>query len=159
MAGAANWTPSFAGAAVTQAATYRASGGAVDVYVAQFTRHTRGARLVGFGTSVAGDGWTDGSQPRRVVAPGGRVEERVLVAADGRRRIVWSWYSVRGERVDGAARIRLRLAAAAFGAANRSGVVLLAAECGTADCTGARERLREAAAAGLAALDPGATDA
>jgi EpsI family protein len=148
------WRPVFPGAAATLARTYRAGPRSVDVFAAFYGRQRPNAKLVGHSSDLGGAGWA--YSPRAVPEIGDHrdVARGTLVAPDGRRRAIWSWYEVRGERVLSPIAVKWREAAGVLGLPARSGVVALSADC-RPDCDAAHASIAAAYDAGVGILSAG----
>jgi EpsI family protein len=148
------WRPAFPGAAATLAVTYRSGPGSVDAFAAYYGLQRPNAKLVGHPSDLGGEGWA--YEPSAHASGDARrdVVRGTLVAPDGRRRAVWSWYEVRGKRVLSPAVVKWREAAGVLGLAPRSGVVALAADC-RPDCDAAHASIAAAYDAGLGTLSAG----
>ncbi len=144
-----DWRPSFPGAAIERFGTFRSGVAQVDFYAAFFNLQTRGAKLIGYYSSVAGRGtWAE--RTKRVRDVPGKVVESVLVNKAGRERIVWYWFEVRGDRLTSPAAVKLRESLAVFGLPSRSGVVALSTPC-EPSCEAAELTLADAYRQGLGA--------
>ncbi len=146
------WTPFFPGAAMQSLVAYRAGADEVEAFVAFFNAQGADYKLVGAAANVGGeDQWFD-VESRSLATPA--VEEIVMANELGARRVVWTWYEVRGERVLDARLVKFKQALQAFGAPARSGVVALSMDCGI-DCAHGRAVLARVYADGLADLSAG----
>lgn len=148
------WRPEFPGAAATVEAAYRRGDANVDAFAAFYGHQGPLRKLIGYPSDVAGGSWS--MQASRDVDDRLRpfVRRGELSGPGGRRRAVWSWYEVRGERFRSAWQVKLHEALGAFGLPARSGVVALSAEC-RPDCELAHETIAAAYDAGLARISAG----
>lgn len=137
--GGSDWRPEFPGASLELAGRYVQGSEFVDLYGAYYARQTSGKKLIGFDSSFAGAGWVELSRSA-VDTDSGRVLELVIGARSGDKRLVWSWYEVRGRRITSTTAVKLRQALGAFGLRDWSGGVALSAPCRPA-CDDARQVL------------------
>jgi EpsI family protein len=151
-----DWRPQFEGASSQQFVSYRSAAVRVDVFVAAYDRQSPGHKLIGFDAHLANDEWSESSAQTLQVgdAPPAAVTQRMYVNNAGERRVMWSWYDVRGRRELRPSRVKLLQSLSAFGMPSRSGIVILSARCGS-DCTAAIAALDHAYRSGLGALSPG----
>jgi EpsI family protein len=143
----ADWRPAFPGAASEHAGEYRLGAAPIAVYAAFYSVQAHGAKLFGPDSSIAGRGpWKE--RARRIRRLPGAAIETILVDDEGRARLVWHWFEVRGERLTSGAQVKLRQSLAAFGLPARSGVVAISARC-EPDCARAGALLAEVYRHGL----------
>ena len=138
------WEPKLSNPARARHVAYATGGDEVDVYSAFYGHQRAGGKLVGYGVRIAGDAELWQQQGTRVVEvgeSGARALEHRVLGRDGRERLVWSWYEVRGQRLLSPLEVKLREGLSAFGARPRSGIVALSAAC-VPDCDAAAARLR-----------------
>jgi EpsI family protein len=142
-----DWHPSFPGAATERLGAYRLGAAQVEVFAAFYKVQVHGAKLFGSDSSIAGAGpWKERARHVRQVP--GEAIETMLVDDEGRARIVWHWFEVRGEPLTSGVSIKLRQSLAAFGLPARSGVIAISARC-ERDCRSAQALLVEAYERGL----------
>lgn len=148
--GSDGWRPRYPGAEAERLVTYRNGASTVAVYVAAYDRQSRSGKLIGYGSSLTGEGWADeAAPPATFVGPhDSPIGERLLADPWGAHRVLWFWYEVEGERIVSPVRVKFREGLGAFGVGRRSAVVALSATC-TPTCDAAREALHAAYAAGL----------
>jgi EpsI family protein len=149
MASSRRWTPFFPGAAAQALASYRAGADVVDAFVVFYSVQGANGKIVGGASSVGGEDQWFGVENRTLATPA--VTELVLVNEPGERRVVWTWYEVRGRRYLSPWAVKVQQGLQAFGAPARYGLIALSATCGV-DCDGGREVLARAYSAGLAHL-------
>jgi EpsI family protein len=155
------WRPTYPGAGAELYVSFERIGDPrqrVVAYAAYYGQQRPGRKLIGYDSSMVGAGWenagraTDGA----TLLPE-TVRELELSTPSGRRRLVWMWYEVRGQRLLSPAAVRFAQALAAFGWPSRSGVAAISMEC-ESTCETARHTLREAYRDGLVALHAGTAE-
>lgn len=137
----AAWRAGFAGPDAEAYAAYRRGGRAVELYAAGYRRQAAGRKLVGFGSSIAGPGWSIVDE-RIVEQDGvdeGRVRRSVLDGPDGERWLVMYWYQVGDVATADARVVKWREGLQAFGPRVASSVIAAGAACGDRDCGDADE--------------------
>ena len=146
---APDWRPEFPGAASERIGAYRLGSTEVDVYVAYYLSQRKGRKLIGYQSRIGGEDWTDReiNDPPSTL-PAGALFEHVLDNAGGRRRLVWTWYEVRGVRTRRPIEVKLRQALGGIGVSTTSGIVALSVACDS-DCARARGSLEAAYRAGF----------
>ena len=95
-----DYRPGFPAPAAERLATYQASAGRVSYYQVAYTAQRPGSKLIGYGSSIAPQGWNVVEESTRDL-PGGarngvpaRVREARVLAGSGRQWRVWYWYSI-----------------------------------------------------------------
>lgn len=127
------WRPELVGADLERQALYRdPSGAEVSLYVATYTDQRQDKEAV-FGGNRVYDGarWRDAKPPSRYrLAPDSpvtNVEETLLLGIDGRQRLVWRWYLVRGRTLSGDIEAKLASIVAALRGDRSAQVFVLSA--------------------------------
>lgn len=157
MATTAGWQPVFANADEEFLVAYQsATSGEFSLYRAAYYRQHQGKELLGFGNTVAGDGFRvvevrehDTSAGRHQVS----MREQILLSTSGRERLVWSVFAVDGHADPMNLTSRLAYGIRALVRQPTVSVVAVSGDCDP-DCDHARDLLQAAATAVLPALLP-----
>jgi len=140
-----DWKPQYPGALDERLTAFTSGAATVDRYVAVYGLQGPGRKLIGYDSSITGSGWeTVRDTAIAVPASDASVREMEIADKSGHRRLLWTWYEVRGVRMLSGRDVKIRQGLSAFGPANRSAVVALSARCAAADCASAREIIASA---------------
>ncbi len=130
-----DYHPSFPGAPDERLATYRGPAGRVVYYRVAYAAQHSGQKLIGYGSSVAPEGWSITAESV-IDTPGGghgpvpaRLREARVRSGAGREWRVWYWYSVGGQRTADPRTARYWQAAQAYTPLAPAGLSALAAPC------------------------------
>jgi len=89
---AKDWQPQFHGADLTESATYQASSGSVEVFVARYQTQVEGRELVSTANSILGNGQRPIALESDSVARPNALNQRVIEDTHHRKWVLWYGY-------------------------------------------------------------------
>jgi len=153
-----SWQPAYPNADERFVESYaNATAGEVTLFRAAYHYQRQGREVRGYGTSVAGPGYTITSSNNINATVDGQhlpVVEQQLLSDSGQKLLVWSVYGVDGRPDTLGLAGRIRYGLRSLVDPPTASVIAMAARC-RIDCDGARDAVSAFAASALPALLPG----
>jgi exosortase len=137
---APDWQPVFHGADRAESATYQASSGSVEVFVARYQMQVEGRELVSTANSILGNGQRSIAPESDSVARPAALNQRLIEDVHHRRWVLWYGYFAGNRRFASGYAQALWYGLASLRDAPIAGVVATRAPC-EPDCAGAQALL------------------